>query len=117
MICAALVAVGLHVATWHSYGHFNNVNPGVYAECSNGLTVGTYENSVFKQSVYVGKTWTDATDHFELTAGAITGYGGVKPLLVPSIKFHVTEHSAFRLSLLKPPWGPTAVHFSLEWKL
>lgn len=111
-------AVGLHLYTAHSDHRLNNTNPGVYARWKNGLTIGTLTNSINRQSSYVAWTLADKTDTVELTVGGITGYlKPVTPLVVPSVKVGITEHWAARLSLLKAPGNPAAVHLSVEYLL
>lgn len=60
--CLTLAAIGLHLASYHTdaptnkaYGPaYNNVNPGVYAATKCGLIVGTYRNSIRRQTAYIG---------------------------------------------------------------
>ena len=112
---------GLHLGSRHDSPGFNDSNLGVYAYFDNGLTLGTFENSVSRQSVYVGKTWQypvaqrlDAA----VTLGAITGYDcAVSPMLVPSLAWQVAPgglklRSAVLFKVNKN--GANAIHLMLE---
>lgn len=106
---------GLHLATWHDSGSYNDRNPGVYLRTPAGWTAGTYHNSHRRQSVHVGRTWRHATGWGDLsiTMGAVTGYARpLQPLVVPSLRiWHV------RLTALPraDPKGAAGVHLSVEF--
>jgi len=57
MTCLKLAALGLHLASQHTTGGYNNLNPGVYARTECGLIAGTYYNSQRRHSAYVGYTY------------------------------------------------------------
>jgi hypothetical protein len=115
--------VGLHLVSKHSNNNadWENTNPGLYAVWSNGATVGTYHNSMRRQSVYAG--WSGnwpITQRVSagITLGAITGYSRpVLPLIVPSLRVGITDHAALRLSFIVNPLKNSAhaVHVSAEW--
>jgi len=97
--------VGVHLYTFHSNAHIskdyvevNNVNPGLYARWSNGLTIGFYKNSEWNfshnYSGYVAKTWErDLIGDLKgaLTVGVVSGYStgrtDLLPMVVPSISY------------------------------
>jgi hypothetical protein len=108
MSCAALV-LGLHLATAHVRNDLQDFNPGVYAKCDN-VAVGVYNNSVGRTTVYGGHVsqWGPV----EVLAGVATGYGNLRPVLVPSILV-----GQVRIHLLLPS-SKTArggIHFSWEF--
>lgn len=112
---ARAAVVGLHVATWHDSGNWDNVNPGAYLRAEGGLTAGIYRNSIRKTSIHAGHTWSrpHVLGDVSLTAGAVTGYAqAISPLLVPSVRI-----GPVRLTLLPKadPKGVTGVHFSTEF--
>ena len=59
LLCASASSagtLGLHLGSQHYPAkNFNNLNPGAYYISDDGWTVGTYYNSVRKQSVYARK--------------------------------------------------------------
>lgn len=119
---------------------FKAVTPGIYLRAPSGLTLGAYSNSYGKTSLYAA--WTIETDdqRFALTGGAVTGYRrtvkenrspllgrpsvihvegqSVQPLLVPSVRFGLTDNSAVRLAYVPEPrkGGASVIHLSLEAK-
>lgn len=112
----AACALGLHLASAHVTPGFQNVNPGAYVQCQNGLTAGAYRNSVNRPSLYLGHTWHRGP--FALSAVAITGYplAPIVPALVPSVAIKLTQTTKARVSLLLAPKGGTAAHLSIEWR-
>lgn len=71
--CIALI---IHMTSWHvGGGYFNEDNHGVGMSC-NGYHVGTYRNSIGRQSSYVGKSWQRCWRFVCGGAGvvAVTGY-------------------------------------------
>lgn len=84
MICTfTAAAIGLHLATWHDQPGFETATPGIYAVDTAGCTAGALRNSEGRASAYAGYTWRWGP--VALTAGAISGYGGIKPLVLPSV--------------------------------
>jgi hypothetical protein len=145
--------VGAHLVSYHvekggssdpgDLG-WNNKNRGLYARWGNGLTVGAFRNSLFRNSAYVGWTLSDAADRFAVTLGAVSGYDKltdgpgdhqavrcdgangcrtvnlksvILPLFVPSVRVGITDRLSARLSMLAVPRHPAAVHLSMEWRL
>src|SRR5690349_1283907 len=110
MICESLI-LGAHLATWHfdRSRPTNPVNVGVYASCDDWLT-GVYRNSLWATSVYAARVWH--LGPIDVATGAVSGYGGVRPMLVPSVR--LGEH--VRVSWLPPSRfsGEGGVHLSLE---
>lgn len=45
MTCAALAAIGLHLASLHSRDGYNNINPGISVRSECGLVAGAYVSS------------------------------------------------------------------------
>ncbi len=111
---------GLHLGSRHDEAGFNDRNLGIYAKFDNGLTLGTFENSVSRQSFYVGKTWEiPVAEQLDaaVTAGAITGYDrDISPLLVPSLAFEVAPGIKLRGAVLFKvnKTGANAFHLMLE---
>jgi len=123
--------IGVHVGSYHlekmdvTAGRpWNNANPGVYARWDN-VVVGTYYNSIRKQSVYAGYVYP-LVDHFDVVVGAITGYNGpgysakpIMPMVVPSMHFPISNGVEGRVHFLPKAakGGANVIHFSLEFKL
>jgi hypothetical protein len=106
--------IGLHLASAHAHGGYNNSNPGIYLRLDNGVTFGTYRNSDRRQSAYLAYTWESTEWHrfsAGLTAGGVTGYDRkVSPMLVPSVAF-----SGVRLGIVpRPRGGSSALHLMVE---
>lgn len=165
MLCSALLALGLacnpdllpsvvgvHVFSYHiqkggspdGRGQWNNHNPGIYARWDNGLTVGTYENSIYRRTTYLGWTLHDDADRFAVTIGVMTGYDKLSndpdaryayrcdgphgcrevrvkdtfvPMIVPSVRLGITESLSARVAAVVQPGGPPLLHFMLEYQL
>lgn len=92
-LCALSVRaqiVGLHLASIHVPARENqhNFNPGIFARLDNGVTLGTYHNTLGKQTFYAG--YTLERRPFSLTLGTASGYqrhetvtlGAVKPCTI-----------------------------------
>lgn len=110
--------LGLHVGTVHEKAGFNDSNPGAYIVFNNGLTAGTYFNSISRQSNYIGYTVKDSTDTFAVTLTAITGYRpDPQYAAIPSVRIPLTQSLSGRITVLYAPDCGVAVHYSLEYKL
>lgn len=121
---------------------YETVTPGAYVVLGNGATLGAYRNSYGRASVYAGWTFRTEGDRFALTVGAVTGYGrfptspvwpgedgqnyrtyhsgqDVEPLIVPSVRFGLTDSTSLRVGLLARPVkdGAAALHFAIETRL
>lgn len=121
---------------------WNNNNLGLYGQWANGFTAGMYRNSLYRESYYVGWTFGSA---FALTVGLVSGYdkvvrtGGdytavrcqsvcrtvnlkevIAPLVVPSVRLPLpaglARNTFVRLSVMKAPQAPAALHLSIEWR-
>jgi hypothetical protein len=68
------IVFGVHLASIHIPAHEGqqNFNPGVYARMESGVTVGTYHNTLGKQTFYAG--YTVERGPFALTPGLASGY-------------------------------------------
>jgi hypothetical protein len=138
------VVIGAHIASVHipNDDYLNNVNPGVYVRLANGATLGTYRNSLARQSVYAGWTFerTVLGVPAAITVGAITGYqlkdgpcvgkeaaiythctyGNTKHpvglLLAPSVRLPTILGVMPRITVLPKiaAKGHTVVHLSIE---
>lgn len=100
----AETTIGVHAASWHSAPGYNNANPGLYV-VHNGWTMGTYYNSVKRQSYYAGYTYSHQLFHpsvqLGITVGGITGYRtSPAPLIAPSIRFALGNEFGARLFYL-----------------
>jgi hypothetical protein len=84
--CCNAATFGLHLGTYHfeRQYNFNEFNPGVYVE-HNKIVTGAYLNSLQKVSIYSG--YKLEISKIDVILGAVTGYGGIKPMVVPSYKF------------------------------
>lgn len=129
---AEVVAVGVHLGSWHSNNDAcradnggrpcNNANPGAYARTADGWVLGGYHNSVNRPTFYVGRSWTLAARgraSLEVAALAATGYPAapVVPLVTPTAALRLTDRSAVRLAYLPRfgKWNETHVlHLSVE---
>lgn len=123
--------VGIHVGSYHVEKYdptarqpWNNHNPGLYGRW-NDIVVGTYYNSIRRQSVYVGYVYP-LTSYADVVVGAVTGYNGpgysakaVMPMVVLSVHFPITNGIEGRVHVIPKvaKGGATAVHFSVEWRL
>lgn len=132
--------VSVHMERGEGRG-WNNSNPGVYMRWDNGLTVGTYRNSLYKQSAYLGWTLVDKTDTLAVTLGVVSGYdkvvsrGGrrefrcdngcrwvqvkevILPMVVPSVRIGITQSLSLRLAVVATPKAPPAAHLMVEYRL
>lgn len=120
--------VGLHLATYHDNGPYENFNPGIYV-AHNNWTAGFYHNSTRQTTAYGGYSWwwraprVVGLDSVALTAALATGYPNkidgtdISLILIPSARFKVTDTMGVRLTLLPyvRRYNPaTSVHFSVE---
>lgn len=124
MLCAAAITVGLHLVSFHTDtgAHFNNTNLGVYIASEN-YAIGTYYNSVRKQSVYAVRTLESESCRFDFSVGVVTGYSApVLPFAVASVKFdtsQIVDRSRVRFTLMpvvneNKAFDGVALHLSVE---
>jgi hypothetical protein len=124
--------IGVHTFSVHS-NHWdavagrdwNSSNLGMYARWDNGIVVGTYYNSIRRQSAYAGWVWP-LNNYIDIVVGGITGYDRVGssskpviPMLVPTIHVPLTQSMDARVMFLPKAEkrGAAVVHFTLEFKL
>lgn len=117
MLFASIMAIGIHIGTAHVDPDMplNDFNPGVYAVFDNGVTVGTYYNSIRKQTVYAG--YTAKYKQFSLMVGGATGYNyKVVPMIVPSVVLPLAEDFNLRIAYIPKMkiTGAHVVHFTVE---
>ena len=114
MSTAATRLIGLHLLSLHAQPGMETATPGLYARhAPTGATLGLLRNSEGRASAYAGLTLQRGP--LAVTLGAVTGYqrASVLPLVVPSVRFD----GGLRLSVIPNPWGPAALHISLERSL
>ena len=120
--------VGLHLASIHDIGGYENNNPGVYVRYHN-WTTGVFQNSVNKTAVYAAYTFEWDTpklplvDSVAITAGLTSGYPhkiqgtDLSVLFVPSVAFKITQDTRLRVGYI-PAFQEfnraTAVHLMVE---
>lgn len=78
---------GLHMNTYHfdRNANYKEDNLGQYFRCENGFTAGSYKNSDWKHSDYVGYSF--GWKNFEVMLGAVAGYKiEPMPVIIPSVK-------------------------------
>lgn len=108
--------IGLHTNTYHTdrSAHYRENNMGHYFQCKNGFTAGSYNNSDWKHSDYVG--YTKEFGYAKITVALISGYQ-IEPIpaVIPSVAV-----GPIRISYL--PQAPnrstntTGWHLSIEQK-
>ena len=127
--CSGYAATfGVHIGSTHYPGgsYQNNFNPGVYVRTDDGITVGTYYNTLRRASVYAGYTYEYGP--FGLLGGVVTGY---QPKLIDGVSYGqgkaLTPMLALSLQLptlggfkpmvmLVPPFksSPAVLHLAFE---
>lgn len=115
MVETLCVAIGLHIASHHMTGKFNEINPGVYCQTEN-YEVGVYKNSLSKTSVYSAKSFQG--ENFGLMLGVVTGYHyKIMPAVAVSARILITEKTYAKVSVI-PPFknSPLTFGFSVERK-
>lgn len=92
MTCAAIAAIGLHLASMHpgATRDFNDTNPGLYVRTECGITVGAYHNSLSRVSVHASYSTDIRGTPLFVTAGAVTGYRlPVSPLVMAGVRQNI----------------------------
>lgn len=127
-ILCCVAAVGLHLGSQHfaplpNQPEFNNRNPGLYVLFDNRVAVGTFYNSLRRQSAYVGYNVPLATYgpiKFGILVGGITGYplAKVAPLVLPSARFALAHNVRLRVGFLPRTkvTGAYVAHFMAEYR-
>jgi len=118
MSCAALAAIGLHLASMHSRPGFENINPGIYAINRCGWMAGAYRNSFDQPSLYVARLIDPPRAVWFVSAGLITGYDRpLTPVIAVGAKARLTPNLTLRLTFV-PEVGnlnnAAVAHLSLE---
>lgn len=103
--------LGLHLLSFHAEAGMETVTPGLYVRHDSGFTLGAYRNSCGQRSAYVGWTWQPIY-RLDVTVGAVSGYrpGRLMPMLAPSYRVG----AGVRLAVIPNPFGPWALHLSVE---
>lgn len=102
--------IGLHIASYHFKGDYNNFNPGMYVVCDS-YTAGGYLNSNSKTSLYVGKRYEYAGLKF--TIGLVTGYP--KPI-VPLFGISKEIYKGYNITFVpSTKLGPALLHLTKEF--
>ena len=105
---------GWHVNTYHndrSVGYRED-NIGIYFRCENGFTAGSYKNSDWKHSDYVG--YTQSVGVIDITVGLVSGYKiEPTPVVIPSVKIGVLR-VAYLPQAPNRSTNTTGWHFSFE---
>lgn len=130
-------AIGMHIGSVHSNNYdpvakrnWNNANPGLYAKWNVGndmgaYVVGSYYNSIRKQSVYAGYAYP-VLPNLDVVVGVVSGYNGpgyrakaIMPMVVPSLHFPITDtiSARFNLAIGVGKGSATALNFALEYRL
>ena len=85
---------GLHTNTYHTdrTANYRENNMGQYFICKNGFTAGSYNNSDWKHSDYIG--YSKEFGYAKITVALISGYQ-IEPIaaVIPSIKIPGTPIS------------------------
>lgn len=115
---ASADTVGVHLGSLHIPAKgYNNSNPGLYVRLDSGWTGGLYRNSLRKNSVYAGYTWTHGA--FSVTAGGVTGYfETLQPLLVPSFALFTYQGITPRIAFIprvEKKIGAHVLHLMVEY--
>lgn len=104
----------IYAHTWTRHSRHNNrlndYNRGGGVRLENNIIIGTYYNSIFQNSVYVGYAY-DVNDYFGFVSGFITGYCKEKvPLPFGTAVFTIPVNK------IKPliRWIPEAKHLRVH---
>lgn len=100
MVETFCVAIGVHIASYHFSGNFNEINPGLYCQTEN-YEIGVYHNSLSKTSVYAARNFQG--ENWGLMAGMVTGYHyKIIPAVVPSYRFLIKHKTHTKISVILP---------------
>jgi hypothetical protein len=104
---------GLHTNTYHTdrSANYRENNMGQYFICENGFTAGSYNNSDWKHSDYVG--YSKEFGYAKITFALISGYQ-IEPIaaVIPSIKIPGTPISVAYL-----PQAPNKNNDTTGWHI
>ncbi|MGH7748809.1 MAG: hypothetical protein ACREQ5_29210, partial [Candidatus Dormibacteria bacterium] len=132
---AQLQAIGLNLHSVHTEAGYNDQTLGLFANWTNGFTIGTYQSSESnrfgngtRMNAYVGRLWetdpvsTGAIDwRFGVLAGAVYGYmrSPILPLGLLTVSADYGHHG-LRLSFVPPLGGrngfPGVLTLSYEYR-
>jgi len=102
---------GLHTNTYHTdrSANYRENNMGQYFICENGFTAGSYNNSDWKHSDYVG--YSKEFGYAKITFALISGYK-IEPIaaVIPSVKIPGTPISVAYL-----PQAPNNTNNTTGW--
>lgn len=115
MVETFCVAIGVHIASYHLSGNFNEINPGVYCQTEN-YEIGVYHNSLSKTSVYAARSFQ--SENWGLMAGVVTGYRyKAMPAIAVSYRILIAEKTYAKISVI-PPFknSPLTLGFSFQRK-
>lgn len=93
--------------------NYNEYNYGLgvrhYTTNDEYITAGTYKNSEFNQSNYVGYGW-EFNEYLGLSAGVITGYKlrSVLPYVLPVFRYK-------SVSLIIAPYPEAVIHLTIDF--
>lgn len=95
------------------YKEYNNLNPGIVYTFDNGIGVGTFKNSYYKQSLVVSYR-SMMSDHLGVTCGYATGYEGRNNhgLIGGFVVRTRASDSGWRATLIAQPFGDDSSAFS-----
>ena len=127
--CSALaLTLGIHAGSAHFPGgnYQNNFNPGMYLRTDDGMTFGTYYNTLRRVSFYAGYTFEYGP--VGLLGGLITGYQpkiidgltygqgkALTPMVAASLK--LPPLGGFKpMLMLVPPFRSSPVVFHLAFE-
>lgn len=119
MTCAALAAIGLHLASWHSLPGFEGVNPGAYVRTECGWQAGLYRNSEDRFTVYAGKVWDMKRLPLWGSVALATGYRElpVTPIAMAGIRVRLPGRLNLRVGYIPRIHGlnePHVIHAAIE---
>ncbi|MEK0324083.1 MAG: hypothetical protein QQN63_00110 [Nitrosopumilus sp.] len=124
MICSQIIAVGLHLASWHSsgyvdinekYSEYNNLNVGAYVRTSCNIQVGVYYNSIGRVTVY-GAYVLDSDNHpFFAYAGAATGYNKNSVVPLGGVGVKVSNFRITYTPAISKYNSPHLIHMTYEF--
>ncbi len=95
------------------YKAYNNVNPGIVYTFDNGIGVGTFKNSYYKQSLSISYR-TMMTDNLGVMGGYATGYENRNSngLIGGFVVRTNSSESGWRAVLIAQPFGGKSSAFS-----
>ena len=113
--------IGVHTLTRHDPGYgANDINLGVFVVTDKNYTIGTYYNSIRKQSYYVGMS-TNEWYRVTITGALVTGYWwAVTPVIIQSIRLYSFDQGPSIFLSGGPKLnddGQSILHITAVWRL